>query len=362
MDGITEAILAEAGEVSDGGDDNAVRAEPSENQPGGGEVSAGAGGADGAQVRGDSSEAQEATPDAPKQDDTPEQPAPADPFSDEALATKEGVLAGRDALRAELEETRKVRATHDAAYTKLINKGNKLDQKIAQYKRDRGSLDAEKAQLQANLQNMFRGSGQQVLDALVQLSGGRDAVRLVEELNTAVLGKKPRDASDPAVVQALQELRNDNQQLRTYIQQRDDQAQLQQARGALMGVARDAEKYPNLARLAQQNPHGAIEALEGVANELFQGGANTFDAIAGGACSQVENQLVQYAEQMGWSRGQPTVAGRAPSENVPGQAHGAPGQSLPAASTGGSSERELTEDERIAAAAKNPAVLRMLGM
>jgi hypothetical protein len=278
-------------------------------------------------------------------------------------------LAGAAAARKLAEEARETKRTHDRAYMTLKKQQAKLKPERDSLKRDRAALEAEKQTLAGNLQHIFRGNGAQVLDGLRMLSGGRDPVKLVEELNIAVLGKKPANQGDPELRQELAETR---QQLMQFIQHQQIQQQstrLAQTKQQLAQHANNAQRWPMLARYANDNPANVAEAATEILTEAHTSGQHmTWDD----ACAELENQLADHARRMGFSpapggqaptapSGQNPEVGRAPNGN-PGQAQRAPGQSLTSQRVAApSSQRDMTDEEQLDAMSKDPVVLRQLG-
>jgi hypothetical protein len=289
----------------------------------------------------------------------------ADPFSDEALATPDGIKAARVVI----DEARESKRKQDRKYLKLESREQKFNHRIEQITARERAVEAKQHQIDASLRAIFSGTGDTVLNGLQQLAG-RDPVKLVEELNRAVLGRPAPNAATDALQQRIAQLEHsivqERQQAQAQLQAAQHRQKIDEAKQQFVQMASgDPNQWPLLAGYAAENKQEVADAAENILDAADQRGEVMTWADA---CDQLENQLKKF--QLTSSGGQSPAAapaakpgvGRVPNANVPGSAQRSPAQSLTARQVAsGGSQREMSEEEHLAALAEDPDIERLLG-
>ena len=257
----------------------------------------------------------------------------ADPFSEEALKTPEGIKAARDAIT---EQRRTWARDRDRKALELRERTEKL-------KRRDASISAKGKQI-AELTKRLGGAPGEVLDALSALTG-RDPIRTLEAINLAAAGKKPPNAE-------TQQLKSELEQLKIQLAQREEQQNVQRSRESEAALI---ERRSNeLLELAQSKPyakllitHSRDEARDRLLKYKHDAYVAQQPITDEDAVEKLEQHLAQTAKWLG-APGQATGSGKA---EKPGSAKQKSLTSKQVAADG--STRQLTEDEYLEANAED---------
>jgi hypothetical protein len=282
-----------------------------------------------------------------------------DPFTDEALATPEGIARARDAVR-------ELQRKHDRAYLKIQEREQKFGHKLANWKQERDQTLAFTQAVKADLNLLRQGDAGQAIEALGRLTS-KDPIKVLEEiqLNIARNGKR----NEPSPVEA--ELRSELAQLKGLIEQRaQDEQRAQQIaheeafvnlrRQEILTAAADSNVYPHLSRFAAAKAQEVFDHIVEMKTEAQQRGEFLDDVTA---LQELDKELSQYAPPPQQVK-EAGLATSAPSGQKPvQQVRSSPGRSLnPSLAQRTGSVREKTDEDRLAELANDPDFLRNLGL
>ena len=270
---------------------------------------------------------------------------PDDPFSDAALASKDGIVAARDALAKERREWARQR---DAENIKLAQRRKEAQRREDRLRIAREQKKADDTLREAALAKLFNGSGNDVLQALGQLTR-RDGLKVYEQISLAVAGKKPI-VETPEV----QELRAEIQRIKDERKQDQTRQQSDQEAAFVRKRTQDlvnlAQENPRAKLLLDRSPKHGSDLLVQYKREAYEAGQPISDA-------QAVAKLVAYLDEIA---GVQPAGGQETASNKPG-----PGKQkvLTAAKVAASaSSRPLSDDEIIDAAVQDKEFLSALGL
>lgn len=259
---------------------------------------------------GEAPEAEGEAPEAPE--------APADPLSDEALSTPEGIKAGAEHVRQQLAEMRKER---DARFLHLRDAQKRLQKREARLK--------PREEAWTKIMNGEATSAETL--ATLGETLGLDPIEALKRLNFGATGKPQPDAVTRRLEAQVQELKaklEGREQERTA---EEDQAFFAKRTNDLITLA---STMPNAKLLIDHSPAEAGERLRRFKLEAHEAGAPISDEQA---AQQLEQYCIELRKRLA-GPGNPAGSGKAE----------ATGKQTSITSTKVSSQgskRKLTEDE-----------------
>lgn len=289
-------------------------------------------------------------------------------FSDQALATKEGVRAAREYLRKQLDTARESKRTHDRAFLKLRNREQKFKHKLEEWKKEDQAFRSHKDQLIANLNVLRTGDAASILGAIQQLTG-RDAVSVYEEMSRAMIGKKKPDEAYQQLAQRFERLEQTLAQEREQAARERAQAEsnrvIEQEKANLVRHAAASQQHPLLARYTPGNEVEVGNAVADIIIKAYNAGQpmtreDAFDVLEQ-HLQKLSNTFSGQAPAT--QQASNPVVGRAQSNgNMPVTAPRSPGQSLTARQVATSgSQRQMSQSEIYAELEDDPAIQRAFG-
>jgi len=263
-------------------------------------------------------------------------------FTEEALATPEGVKAAATALRE-----REVK--HHDTYRRTVQREREAKTAIATAKNAEQTYQRFNGQLQNTLQLLQQGTPEQALHALGVLRG-KAGIDAYEELTSTVIGikKNPPPADSPKV----QALENELKAIKGNIEHAQKKAENdawrgQVARAAAHVGAEGKATYPGIAHFVKVGHVTLADVVRAVEEDFVQNG------VAPQASIDKLNKI--------WLTHVPVETAAPAAKGVARLAGKLPGRAArPAAAAAGS--RELSEEERMAELAADPSFLTSLGL
>lgn len=270
---------------------------------------------------------------------------PDDPFSEAALASKEGVAAAREAL---VKERREWARQRDAENIRLAQRRKEAQRREDRLRIAREQKKADDTMRDAALAKLFNGSGNDVLQALGQLTR-RDGLKVYEQISLAVAGKRPITETPE-----VQELRTEIQRIKDERKQELTKQQAEQESSFVRKRTQDlvnlAQANPRAKLLLDRSPKYGSDLLVQYKREAYEAGRPITDA-------QAVAKLVEHLDEIA---GVQPAGGQETASNKPG-----PGKQkvLTAAKIAASaSSRPLSDDEIIEAAVQDKDFLTALGL
>lgn len=267
-------------------------------------------------------------------------------FSDEALASPEGVKAARDALRA-----REVK--HSDNYQRTVKREQEAKSTVAQARQAAQNYTSLNGQLQSLLTTVREGTPEQALHAIGMLRG-KAGIDAYEELTSTVIGlkKNPPPADSPKLIALEAELRNMKQAQADHATQADNARWAQGvAQQAAAMTAEGAPVNPGIAFMIKAGNTTLRAIVDAVAEEKIAYHQRTGQVLP-------DANIIAQLEKI-W---RPLVPNAAPPATGVARLTGRmPGQGTTRTGSAPGS-RELTEAERDAEIANDPGFLRQLGL
>lgn len=212
-------------------------------------------------------------------------PPVADPYSDEALATPEGIARAREALRAEAREHARGKSADFLQLRARVEKAKKRDAEFAERSKQ---FDSRIAKL--------TGKPAEVLEALGALTG-KDPIEALEAINLAAAGMRPPDDATKALMGRIEKLEKDLTAAREGAeakkQQEDHTALVERRTKELVALA---QRQPMSKLLFESSPGELGERLQKAKYDAFVSGAPITDDQA---VAQVEAALAKFATLFG---------------------------------------------------------------
>lgn len=301
---------------------------------------------------------------APAEQETPEaEPAKEQPgsdttldemlFSDEALATPEGVKKAATRLRDLRHKQREAYLGLKGYEKNVVAKAGKLKAKVNEFRSEKQTHQLLIDNVRSNLQGLHSSDPEVILTALGNLTG-TDGVKAYELLTSRIVNRG-QSKLDPQVQALLDRQQQQIEELRTGYQTRALEVEIQQKTQAVEGhkarlgeVVRASTTTPHLTRLFNENPARLTQAIVDAITE--DNGATP----AGALFAQMEAELTAHLGPAP----QGTSGGAAPKQ--PQRAQRSPGQSVGASTAAAATRREPTEEERLRAIADDDDFMRGL--
>ncbi len=267
-------------------------------------------------------------------------------FSDEELATPEGVKAAADKVRAGFMQAQERWREVDEAHTSLTRREKKFKDKLEGWKSERETITTQWKGIQTDLQALSRGDAATALNALGRLRGMSGAQAL-EELTLTVVhnGKLPKkELTVEEFERRLEERESKWRQEREEEQKQARIAELHRDATAFRQRI-TAEKYPTIYKFASRDMGDVLgDLLEAHPDlEAKHGRRLDYDEVLG----EIEAEL---AKDFGSPVSGSTERGTGTPQETR-QAQSSPGQTLsPSLSATSASRRPTTAEENRRAA------------
>lgn len=297
--------------------------------------------------------APEATPEAEPAKPAPDAPK-VDLFTDQALSTPEGMKRAKAEVLA-------LRAKHESAYHRVTQREAKFAKSVEAFKGEKAEVQTLGNNLRAALGALRRGTTDQRIEALGQLTG-QDGLKVFEQLTLDLARGGKKSEPTPEV----QELRAELAELKGYIQrsQADHEIKtrenfISRRKAEIAEAAGDAKLYPYLARLAPSRGREIADQIAEMMTEAHVAGKPISDAEA---LQALELEIARVTGPL--ASGPDLAIGATPNGGQkPDKARSTPGRSIsPSLTTKVSSVREMTESERLEDLGKDTDYLRGLGL
>lgn len=280
-------------------------------------------------------------------------------FSDEALSTKEGVLAAKTRVR----ELRKKQ--HDAYVglkkydARVAKRHEKLQASTAAFVAEKRNHDLLLGNVRSNLQGLHSGDPDAMITALGNITG-RDGVEALNMLNSRLVhkGKVPLD---PQIQEMLDRQEQQITEMRQQLEDRDARqrkasqvSQLDAHRQNIGKMVAASAATPHLVRVFNDDPEFVTHLIEQAiyksngsipAHELFR---------------QMEQELTSHLGAAPRGEGGNGAAKTTPTTQQ--RAQRSPGQSIGPRAAATSTHREPTEAESLQQLANDPNFLKSLGL
>lgn len=289
-------------------------------------------------------------------------------FSDEALSTKEGNLRAK-------QRNQQLRRMNYEKYLELkkyegrvVKRDERSKHRIANFVAEKRNYDLVINNMRATVANARSGRPDLMVQALGQMYE-MDGLKALELLNSELIhkGKVPMDPQVQAVIDGL---RQEVEQLKGGLNERQTQERIQQLQhreqqhhhAIGQRITTQAEQMPHLSRIYADDPEGTIEHIvETVteAHEEFKAGRRAAPLDMQTYLVNLEGQLTKAINQGQAPQGD--GGGPAPKQPAP-VAQRSPGQSVGPRTAAVSTPRVPTDDENLRALSQDDALMSSLGL
>lgn len=279
----------------------------------------------------------------------PQKPQEEDLFSEEALATPEGVKRAAEHLRQEKAKTSEV-------FLRMRKREQKAKAEYAEFQRQKAETQQEKEafaafnqRIAAEIAELKSGNPKAILDTLGRMSG-QDGRKLFEDIAMAIAtnGKMPKPSKEVeelrAEIQALKEERERERELALKLKEQEEaKAKIEQRKAELVQLGSDKARFPAVAHFIEVGQKKEVaEYLSELKIEAFEQGSPLSDEEA---VQKLERLLKPHlpappVNEGGTGNPHPAQQGKPGAGGLPGQTV----TSRLAAESSGST-RELTEEE-----------------
>lgn len=279
-------------------------------------------------------------------------------FSDEAMATPEGVTKARERVR-ELRRISHEKYVGLKKYeARVAKRHDKLVASVSKFTTEKRAHDLLINNVRSSLQGLHSDDPDAMLTALGHLTG-KDGLRAFEQLASRLV-HKGRPPLDPQVQDVIDRQEKQIAELRQSFERRQEQerashveGQIRGHRQNIVGMIEGDESLPHLKRLLADDPEHVVDFVvtsitrsngSVPARQLFQ---------------QIEQDL---ASHFGASPKGEGGAGAARTTPNRGTAQRPPGQSIGPRAAAASTSREPSEEESLRALANDPQFMSSLGL
>lgn len=303
-------------------------------------------------------DAPETQPDAepePAADKAPRTPD-AELFSDEALATPEGVKAAAARLRE--RDKMQFEAYHKLKKfeKRVVKRAAKFDHTLQTFRNEKQNHDLLIGNVRSNLTGLHSGDPDTIITALGNLTG-QDGIRALELLNSRLVNRG-RSQIDPQVQSVIDGLQREVEQLKGGLNEREATAtvqhldhQINQHHQAIQQQVLTSTTTPHLARIMRDDPQRLTRAIVKVIEDT------NGKIPASQLYAQMEEEIRAH---VGGSAPQGEGGGPAPKQ--PATAQRSPGQSVGPRTAAVSNPRQPSEEESLRALADDAELMRSLGL
>jgi hypothetical protein len=281
-------------------------------------------------------------------------------FSDEALATPEGIKKGRERIKQLRRMTHEKYLELKNFEGRVVKRHGKLKHQVAQYVAKKQNDELLLGNVRSNLQGLHSGDPDTILTALGNLTG-TDGIKAYELLTSRIVNRG-RPQLDPQV-QAIIDAQNEKiEQLKGNFAKRQTEEQVQQLGSKLeqrknelgQRITSNAAQLPHLARLYAEDPQHVVDYITNELTELHASGAPLDGARY---FSNLESQLAKH-----FGAGQaPQGDGGGPAPKQPPQVQRSPGQSVGPRTASASNPREPSEEEVLRQMANDSNLMSQFG-
>jgi hypothetical protein len=297
-----------------------------------------------------------------------EEPAEADPFAPEQLATPGGIEKARNLIAEERQKHFRKARELDGRDIRMKEKTRKLEARIAETNRN-FAQERNFIQDVYNTVNLVRtGNASQRIEALGRLTG-LPGQKAYEELSFGIIhdGKKQAPSPEVAALETkidglygvIDKLVRGGEQTQIEAEKQRQREFIAEKQAALIEQGKDQASYPNLSQfLASGREQEVRDYLTEIKREHHSQTGTVLDD--GDALGRIERELIHA---LGERAAKPTSLG--PPQKPSGyQAQRTPGhKAIPPslAARSGGAVRELTEDERLDELSRDPEFMNMFG-
>jgi hypothetical protein len=281
-------------------------------------------------------------------------------FSDEALATPEGIKKGRERIKQLRRMTHEKYLELKNFEGRVVKRHGKLKTSVERFVAEKRNHTLLLDNVRSNLQGLHSGDPDAILTALGNLTG-TDGVKAYELLTSRIVNRG-RPQLDPQVQALIDEQNEKFERLQRTLGERDTQAKVGQLTQKLnehhqrigSTITNSAATLPNLARIYADDPEGTTEYIVAEITKAHERGT-PLDARQ--YFSNLESQLAKH-----FSAGQaPQGDGGGPAPKQPSQVQRSPGQSVGPRTASASNPREPSEEESLRALANDPHLMSAFG-
>jgi hypothetical protein len=279
-------------------------------------------------------------------------------FSDEALATKEGVLKAK-ARALELRKLGHQKYLELKAFEKRVAKRHqKLQFQVEKYVNGKRNDELLLGNVRSNLQALHSNDPDSIITALGNLTG-QDGLKAYELITSRIVN---RGASklDPQVQAVLDQQRQEIEQLKNGLTQRERAEEERQLTSQLSSHAQRIQQQvissptlPHLSRLMQDDPQHLTDFI---VNEITKSNGKE---PAAALYARLEGEIRTHFERSGVA---PQGDGGGPAPKQPSTAQRSPGQSIGPRSTAAATQRVPSEDEALKLLAADPDFMSQFGL
>ncbi len=280
-------------------------------------------------------------------------------FDDKALANKGGLLAARKAILDARSEVRSMQAKANDVFVRTQRREQQSKEKFANGKRYEAAAKAIHDEKIAQVDALFNGNAEQIIDALGRLTK-RDGLKVYNEMTDAILanGKKRREQpqKDPEVDELKKEMAALREQLG---QEKMSTARSGWLQNAVLPAIKNTELYPGLAHQVEAGlGQDLVEYIEQEKLSYFEEHGRPIHDNE--LFKQIDAKLRKFIppEKSKQPAADPPAA-KKPAAAAPKRLPGS-GPSPANAGTSSGASRDLSEDERLAEIAKDSAFVNRL--
>jgi hypothetical protein len=281
-------------------------------------------------------------------------------FSDEALATPEGIKKGRERVKQLRRMTHEKYLELKNFEGRVVKRHGKLKHQIQTHVNEKRNHELLLGNVRSNLQGLHSNDPDTILTALGNLTG-TDGVKAYELLTSRIVNRG-RPQLDPQIQAIIDAQEQKIEELRKGFGERDAQAKVGQLTQKLNEHAQQigntitsgAAHLPHLARLYADDPHGVTKYIVDEITEAHQRGT-PLDGRQ--YFSTLESQLAKH-----FGVGQaPQGDGGGPAPKQPSTVQRSPGQSVGPRTASASNPREPSEEESLKALANDQTLMSAFG-
>lgn len=279
-------------------------------------------------------------------------------FSDDALATKEGVLKAK-ARALELRKLGHQKYLELKAFEKRVAKRHeKLKHQVDRYVAGKRNDELLLGNVRSNLQALHSNDPDAIIAALGHLTG-QDGLKAYELITSRIVNRGPSKL-DPQVQAVLDQQRQEIDQLKSGLTQRAHAEEEQRLATQLSSHAQRIQQQviasptlPHLSRLMQDDPEHLTDFI---VNEITK--ANGKEP-ATALYARLEGEIRAHFEKSGAA---PQGDSGGPAPKQPSTAQRSPGQSIGPRSTAAATQRVPSEDEALRLLAADPDFMSQFGL
>lgn len=281
-------------------------------------------------------------------------------FSDEALATKEGVLKAK-ARALELRKLGHQKYLELKAFEKRVAKRHqKLQHQVEKYVTGKRNDELLLGNVRSNLQALHSNDPNAIITALGNLTG-QDGLKAYELITSHIVNRGPSKL-DPQVQAILDAQKQEIEELKGGFKQRAAAEEIQHAERQISGHAQRIQQQvlastdtPHVTRFMRDDPQGTTDFI---INEITEAHARGERLDIRTYFGSLEARLAPHFE----AGRAPQGDGGGPAPKQPSTAQRSPGQSIGPRSTAAATPRVPSEDEALRALAQDDSFMSQFGL